>query len=116
MAFAEYNINEEAVLNPPKDLALVEAMTFPASFHGIVAIGAIHLMLLRGDNECPVATYHLTESLRLFKEGMEDPGRDPLQTTDFINAAISLATAEVCTYLLLTSLRSVIDYSLANID
>jgi hypothetical protein len=93
MPFQEFDIVEEACLNPPRDLAFVGSLACPAAFHALLATGAIHLSSIRQVKASFIA-YHLAESLRLLQENMKK-GTDPIHMKERIGAAAALTSAEV---------------------
>jgi hypothetical protein len=94
MPFREFDIEEHSRLNPPRDLAFVGSMSCPATFHALIATGAIHLSNIRQIKASFIA-YHLAESLRLLQEGLREKTAGVASMKEQIGAAAALTSAEV---------------------
>jgi hypothetical protein len=92
MPFIEFNIDEGALLNPNRHVAFASALSSPAAFHAIVATGAVHLASLYREKTSVVATRHLTQSLRLLREGLQTSNRNTWAGT--VQAMAELAATE----------------------
>lgn len=96
MPFREFDVEEDSCLNPPRDLAFRSSLSCPATFHALLATGAIHLSSIRQVKETFIA-YHLSESLRLLQEGLrlKKPGYEPRNMKESIGATAALTSVEV---------------------